>query len=99
MIEERNTPNVEYDDPDWKTDTDFGPAISHLAVVQCGLGNLSAQDEHWFRARLVEFYWSSYFFFFTYLSATDNMKFSLLSECGSSPRQGSANRTLLESPC
>ena len=61
MIEGRNAPNVEYDDPDWKTETEFGPAISHLAVVQCGLGDLSAQDEKWFRAHLVEFYWSSYF--------------------------------------
>jgi len=67
MIEKRNTRDVDYDDPDWKTSTDFGPAISHLAVVQCGLGNLSAEDENWFRAHLVEFYWSSCPFFFPYL--------------------------------
>lgn len=29
----------------WKTATTFGPAISHLAVVQCGKGKLSAEDE------------------------------------------------------
>jgi len=63
MIEKRNSLDVDYDDPDWKTASDFGPAISHLAVVQCGLGRLSAQDEEWFRAHLVEFYWSSWFFF------------------------------------
>ena len=67
MIEKRNTRDVDYDDPDWKTATNFGPAISHLAVVQCGLGNLSAQDEDWFRAHLVEFYWSSCLFFYPYL--------------------------------
>jgi hypothetical protein len=66
MIEKRNTLDVDYDDPNWKTATDFGSAISHLAVVQCGLGKLSAQDESWFRAHLVEFYWSSFFFFFPY---------------------------------
>ena len=67
MIEKRNTRDVDYDDPDWKTATNFGPAISHLGVVQCGLGNLSAQDEDWFRAHLVEFYWSSCLFFYPYL--------------------------------
>ena len=56
MVEERNTPNVDYHDPDWKTVTDFGPAISHLAVIQYGLGKLSAQDENWLRAHLVEFH-------------------------------------------
>jgi hypothetical protein len=67
MIKERNTVYVDYDDPDWKPATDFGPAISHLAVVQCGLGKLSAEDDMWFRAHLVEFYWGSYFFLLTYL--------------------------------
>jgi hypothetical protein len=67
MVEKRNTRDVDYDNPDWKTATDFGPAISHLAVVQCGLRKLSAQDENWFRAHLVEFYWSSCFFLFSYL--------------------------------
>jgi len=59
MIENRNSLDVDYDDPDWKSVSNFGPAISHLAVVQCGLGKLSAQDEEWFRTHLVEFYWGS----------------------------------------
>jgi len=58
MIEERNS-EVRYDDPNWKTTTEFGPAISHLAVVHCGTGELSVEDEIWFRSRLVEFYWGS----------------------------------------
>ena len=62
MIEKRNTRDVDYDDADWRTETDFGPAISHLAVVQCGLRNLSAEDEIWFRTHLVEFYWGLCFF-------------------------------------
>ena len=37
MIEKRNTRDVDYDDPDWKTATYFGPAIGPLAVVQCGV--------------------------------------------------------------
>jgi hypothetical protein len=65
LIERRND-YVRYSHADWKMATDFGPAISHLAVVQCGKGKLSAKDEKWFRSRLVEFYWSSCFFFFTY---------------------------------
>ena len=63
----RRNEYVRYSQPDWKTVTVFGPAISHLAVVQCGKGKLSAKDEEWFRSRLVEFYWSSCFFFFTHL--------------------------------
>ena len=59
LIERRNQ-HVRYDRPDWKTVTNFGPAISHLAVVHCGMGKLSAKDEEWFRSRLVEFYWSSF---------------------------------------
>ena len=58
MIEERNS-EVRYDDPNWKTTTEFGPTISHLAVVHCGTGELSVEDEIWFRSRLVEFYWGS----------------------------------------
>ncbi|KIM41110.1 hypothetical protein M413DRAFT_445833 [Hebeloma cylindrosporum] len=56
MIERRNK-DVTYGHSDWKTTTDFGPSISHLAVVQCGVGELSAEDEKWFRSHLVEFYW------------------------------------------
>ena len=78
MIEERNALEVDYDDPDWKTATQFGPAISHLAVVQCGLGNLSAQDENWFRAHLVDFHWSSCFFSFPYLCHSSHMKYGSL---------------------
>ena len=63
----RRNEYVRYSQPDWKTVTVFGPAISHLVVVQCGKGKLSAKDEEWFRSRLVEFYWSSCFFFFTHL--------------------------------
>jgi hypothetical protein len=66
MIERRNK-DVRYGDSHWKTVTDFGPAISHLAVVQCGLEKLSAKDEKWFRSHLVEFHWSSFFFLFAYL--------------------------------
>jgi hypothetical protein len=58
LIKKRNK-YARYSHPDWKTATAFGPAISHLAVVQCGKGKLSAKDEEWFRSRLVEFYWSS----------------------------------------
>ena len=43
IIEKRNTRDVDYDDdPDWKTATDFGPAIDPLNV---GLRELLAQDE------------------------------------------------------
>jgi hypothetical protein len=65
LIERRNE-YVRYSHPNWKTATAFGPAISHLAVVQCGKGKLSASDEKWFRSRLVEFYWSPCFFPFAY---------------------------------
>ena len=67
MIDRRND-YVDYKLPDWKSTTDFGPAISHLAVVQCGFGKLSVKDEKWFRTRLVEFHWSSFSFsLYTYL--------------------------------
>jgi hypothetical protein len=33
------------------------PAISHVAVVQCEMGKLSAADTKWFQSRLVEFHW------------------------------------------
>lgn len=56
MVEGRNA-LVHYNDPNWKTATGFGPSISHLAVVRCGIQKLSAQDEEWFRSHLVEFYW------------------------------------------
>jgi hypothetical protein len=69
MIERRNK-DVRYGDSHWKTVTDFGPAISHLAVVQCGLEKLSAKDEKWFRSHLVEFHWSSFFFLCISLSLT-----------------------------
>jgi len=59
MIQKRNR-DVSYSDPNWKTATEFGPAISHLAVVHCDMGKLSVKTEKWFRSRLVEFYWSSF---------------------------------------
>jgi len=59
MIDRRND-YVDYKLPDWKITTDFGPAISHLAVMHCGFEKLSAKDEKWFRKRLVEFHWSSF---------------------------------------
>jgi hypothetical protein len=40
-----------------ETLTGVGPAISHLAVIQCDMGKLLVEDENWFRSRLVEFYW------------------------------------------
>jgi len=69
LIERRNQ-HVLYGHPDWKNRTDFGPAISHLAVVHCGMGKLSAEDEEWFRSRLVEFYWSSFLFLYISLLLT-----------------------------
>jgi len=61
MIDRRND-YVDYKLPDWKATTEFGPTISHLAVVQCGFERLSAKDEKWFRTRLMEFHWSSFSF-------------------------------------
>ena len=63
MVQRRNK-DVRYGDSNWKTSTAFGPAISHLAVVKCGLEKLSAKDEKWFRSHLVEFHWSVFFFSF-----------------------------------
>ena len=37
MIKKRKAVDADYDDLDWKIATEFGPVISHLAVVQCGL--------------------------------------------------------------
>ena len=34
VIKKRNAVDLDYD-PDWKTATYFGSAISHIAVVQC----------------------------------------------------------------
>ncbi|KDR83185.1 hypothetical protein GALMADRAFT_239023 [Galerina marginata CBS 339.88] len=48
---------VDYNHPNWRTTTSFGPAIRSLAVVHCKVETLSAADEQWFRSRLVEFYW------------------------------------------
>jgi hypothetical protein len=65
MIEERNTPNVGHDDPEWRTTTEFGPAITPRCcpnVVQCGLGKLSAQDKNWFWEHLVEFNYTEFVF-------------------------------------
>jgi len=60
----------DYKLPDWKATTEFGPAISHLAVVQCGFERLSAGDEKWFRTRLMEFHWSAFFFsLYVYVSS------------------------------
>jgi hypothetical protein len=69
VIERRNK-DVRYGNSHWKTATAFGPAISHLAIVQCGLEKLSAKDEKWFRSHLVEFHWSSFYFLYLLLSLT-----------------------------
>jgi hypothetical protein len=65
MVQRRNK-DVPYGNSNWRTSAAFGPAISHLAVVQCGLERLSAKDEKWFRSHLVEFHWSLFFFLSTY---------------------------------
>ncbi|KDR83179.1 hypothetical protein GALMADRAFT_873705 [Galerina marginata CBS 339.88] len=56
LVKQRNK-YVGYNNPNWRTTTDFGPALSSLAVVHCKVEKLSAADEKWFRSRLVEFYW------------------------------------------
>ncbi|KDR83180.1 hypothetical protein GALMADRAFT_873800 [Galerina marginata CBS 339.88] len=56
LVKQRNR-LVEYNDPSWRTSTEFGPALSSLAVVHCKVEKLSAANEKWFRSRLVEFYW------------------------------------------
>ena len=65
MVQRRNK-DVIYSNPNWRNLTVFGPAISHLAIVQCGLDKLSVKDEKWFRSHLVEFHWSLFFPLFTY---------------------------------
>ena len=76
MVQRRNR-DVRYGDSNWKTATAFGPAISHLAVVQCGLEKLSAKDERWFRSHLVEFHWSQFSFLYIF-AVTDHTKSSTL---------------------
>lgn len=77
MVQRRNK-GVIYGNPNWKTSTVFGPAISHLAIVQCGLDKLSVKDEKWFRSHLVEFHWSLYIFLSLHIAATDHTKSSTL---------------------
>ena len=78
MVQRRNK-DVHYGDSNWKTLTSFGPAISHLAVVQCGLEKLSAKDEKWFRSHLVEFHWSLFFIFSSlHIAVADHTKSSTL---------------------
>ncbi|CAA7270679.1 unnamed protein product [Cyclocybe aegerita] len=57
MIEERGH-YVDYSDPDWRENTNFGPALHTVMINKCGFGPLEPEDEQWLRDRLVELTWN-----------------------------------------
>lgn len=54
MLRWRNR-DVDYDDPDWRVNTVFGPAIRKLTIDQCDIKLLKNRDIAWFSSRLVKF--------------------------------------------
>ncbi|KDR83176.1 hypothetical protein GALMADRAFT_239016, partial [Galerina marginata CBS 339.88] len=56
LVQQRNGA-VDYQDPNWRITSSFGPAIKSIAVVECVVRKPSAMDVEWFRFLLVEFYW------------------------------------------
>ncbi|PPR00545.1 hypothetical protein CVT26_009877 [Gymnopilus dilepis] len=54
MIKRRND-YIWYDDPEWRTNTYFGPAIKILHIQNCGLADLTDKDIDWFTSHVANF--------------------------------------------